>query len=152
MLPNVPAAEGFDKLSLRGGWGPDDDYLLLQGFGDGQHGHPDANAISQYQANGRLFLAESDYIRRMPKQHNMVMVIRDGAHASIPVTAWLDGAREFPWGAITQTSLLDYNGCDWQRTLIWLRGDCVLCVDALRARLPATTSFAAIGAPWATRS
>ena len=28
-----------------------------------------------------LFLAESDYIRRMPKQHNMVMVIRDGAHA-----------------------------------------------------------------------
>ncbi|NLB97650.1 MAG: hypothetical protein GX785_18305 [Armatimonadetes bacterium] len=135
VLPNVPAAEGFDKLSLRGGWGPDDDYLLLQGFGDGQHGHPDANAISQYQVKGRLFLAESDYIRRMPKQHNMVMVIRDGAHAPIPVTARLDGAREFPWGAITQTSLLDYNGCDWQRTLIWLRGDCVLCVDALRARV-----------------
>ena len=134
VLPNVPAEQSFDKLSFRGGWGPNDDYLLLQGFGDGQHGHPDANAISQFQVNGRLFLAESDYIRRMPKQHNMVMVLRDGAHGPIPSTARLDLAREFPGGAVTQTSLVDYNGCDWQRTLIWLAGDCLVCVDTLRAR------------------
>ncbi|MBU0606957.1 MAG: hypothetical protein KKI08_03685, partial [Armatimonadetes bacterium] len=51
-LPSVPPEQGFDKLSLRGGWEATDDYLLLQGFGAGQHGHPDANAISQYQARG----------------------------------------------------------------------------------------------------
>ncbi|MEA3400225.1 MAG: hypothetical protein U9R79_03170 [Armatimonadota bacterium] len=50
VMPNVPPDECFDKLTLRGGWGADDDYLLLQGFGDGQHGHPDANAISQCPA------------------------------------------------------------------------------------------------------
>jgi len=130
---NVPPEKGFDKISFRGAWEPDADYLLLQGFGEGQHGHPDANAISQYQVRGRLFLAESDYIRRMPKQHNMVMCIRDGRHGPIPVTARLHTAVSFRDGAVTQTSLSDYNGCDWLRTIIWLSGDCLLVVDQLTA-------------------
>ena len=132
---NVPPEEGFDKISLRGGWDAGDDYLLLQGFGEGQHGHPDANSISQFQARGRLFLVDNDYIRRWPRQHNMVMVIRDGRHGPIPVTARLDETREFSGGAMTRTSLLDYNGCDWMRTLLWLSGDCVLVVDTMVARV-----------------
>lgn len=134
VLPNVPAEEGFDKLSLRGGWEPEDDYLLLQGFGDGQHGHPDANAISQYQARGRLFLVDNDYIRRWPKNHNMAQVLRDGRHGPIPITARLDATARFDAGALTRTSLVEYNGCDWQRTMLWLRGDCLLVVDRLSAR------------------
>ena len=135
--PNVPIEQCFDKISLRGAWGPDADYLLLQGFGEGQHAHPDANAISQYQVRGRLFLAESDYIRRWPKQHNMVMVIRDGCHEAIPITARLDGKAEFSGGAMTQTSLLSYNGCDWTRTPLWLDGDCVIVIDTLTAHTAA---------------
>ncbi len=134
VVPNVPADEGFDKLTFRGGWAPEDDYLLLQGFGDGQHGHPDANAISQYQANGRLFLVDNDYISRWPKNHNMVQVLRDGRHGNIPTTARLDATFEFDDGAATQTSLIGYNGCDWQRTMVWWRNDCVLVIDGLRAR------------------
>lgn len=133
--PNVPVDRCFDKLSLRGGWGPDDDYLLVQGFGDGQHGHPDANAISQFQARGRLFLVDNDYISRWPKQHNMVMVIRDGQHDYIPTAARLDSQLQFAGGAMTQTSLVDYNGCDWTRTLLWLSGDCVVVVDRLQAKV-----------------
>jgi hypothetical protein len=132
-VPTVPPEQGFDKLSLRGGWEPTDDYLLVQGFGAGQHGHPDANAISQYQAQGRLFLVDSDYILRMPAQHNMVMVIRDGQHGRIPVTARLDSVFEFNEGAFTQTTLPGYNGCDWQRAILWLRNDCALVVDTLTA-------------------
>lgn len=134
LKPNVPVAEGFDKLTCRGAWSPEADYLLLQGFGDGQHGHPDANALSQYQARGRLFLVDNDYIRRWPRQHNMVMVLREGQHAPIPTTARLDHTERFTGGALTQTSLLGYNGCDWTRTLLWLSGDCVLVVDRLHAR------------------
>ncbi|HUS80733.1 MAG TPA: hypothetical protein VM283_05650, partial [Armatimonadota bacterium] len=134
VTPNVPPERCFDKLSFRGGWGPDDDYLLLQGFGDGQHGHPDANAISQYQARGRLFLVDNDYIRRWPKQHNMVQVLREGRHAPIPTTARLDATAQFEGGAMTRTCLLDYNGCDWTRTMVWLRNDFVLVIDGLRAR------------------
>ena len=133
-LPNVAPEEGFDKLTFRGAWDEDADYLLLQGFGDGQHGHPDANSISQFQVRGRIFLVDGDYIRRAPRNHNTVMVLRDGAHAPVPVTARLDEADEFDGGAFSRTSLLDYNGCDWQRTLLWLQDDCILCIDSLQAR------------------
>ncbi len=131
---NVPAEECFDKLSLRGGWAEDDDYLLIQGFGDGQHGHPDANSITQYQVRGRLFLAEGDYIRRWPKEHNTVMVIRDGQHDTIPTFARLDETVQFAGGAMSSSSLVDYNGCDWRRTLLWLKDDCVVVVDSLVAQ------------------
>jgi len=59
--PNVPLENCFDKIALRGAWDRDADYLLLKGFGAGQHGHPDANQIAQYQARGRLFIAETGY-------------------------------------------------------------------------------------------
>lgn len=131
---NVPPEDGFDKLALRGGWDEDADYMLLQGFGDGQHGHPDANSISQYQVRGRLFLVDSDYIRRWPKAHNTVMVVRSGQHDVIPATAKLDGVIEFDGGACSQTTLVDYNGCDWTRTVLWLNGDCALVIDSLKAR------------------
>lgn len=134
-LPNVSAEEGFDKLTFRGGWDEEADYLLLQGFGDGSHGHPDANSISQYQVRRRIFLLDADYIRRAPRQHNTVMVIRDGEHAPVPVVARLDEAEKFAGGAFSRSSLIDYNGCDWQRTLLWLDGDCVLCVDTLQAQV-----------------
>ncbi|MEN6305594.1 MAG: VCBS repeat-containing protein [Armatimonadia bacterium] len=132
--PNVPLDQCFDKLALRAGWDADDDYLLLQGIGFGQHAHPNANAISQYQSHGRLFLVDNDYIRRMPKQHNMMMVIRDGQHGPIPITARLDGTAAFDGGAVTQTTLPDYNGCDWTRTMVWLKNDCCLVVDTLEAK------------------
>jgi len=140
-LTNVEVEKCFDKISFRGGWYQDADYLLLQGFGSGQHGHPDANAISQYQVHGRLFLVDCDYIRRMPPQHNTVMVIRNGQHASIPVVARLDHNATFRQGAMTSTTLRDYNGCDWTRTLLWLKGDCVLVIDTLRANMESEYEF-----------
>jgi outer membrane protein assembly factor BamB len=132
--PNTPLDRSFDKIALRGAWERNADYLLLKGFGAGQHGHPDTNQIAQYQARGRLFITETDYILRMPKQHNMVMIVRDGQCDFVPVTARLEAAVAFPGGALTQSTLVDYNGCDWTRTLLWLSGDCVLVVDSLRAK------------------
>ena len=140
-LTNVEVERCFDKISFRGGWGSDSDYLLLQGFGSGQHGHPDANAISQYQVHGRLFLVDCDYIRKMPSQHNMVMVIRDGQHAPIPVTARLDHSVAFEQGALTRTTLVDYNGCNWTRSLLWIKDDCVLTIDTLRANVAGEYEF-----------
>ena len=37
---------------------------------------------------------------------------------------------------MTQTALVDYNGCAWTRTLVWLRGDCVLVIDEVIADVP----------------
>jgi hypothetical protein len=130
-LPNVTPDEGFDKITMREGWNPDHDYVLIQGFGSGQHGHPDANAISQYQVRKRLFLIDCDYIRRHPANHNTVMIVSDSRHNPPPITARLDEAAPFTGGAVTRTSLLDYNGCDWQRTVIWLAGECLLIIDTV---------------------
>ncbi|NLF16381.1 MAG: hypothetical protein GX595_03875, partial [Lentisphaerae bacterium] len=132
--PNVPPEDGFDKISLRGGWAPDDDYILLQGFGAGQHGHPDANTISQYQWRQRLWLVDCDYIRRGPAQHNTIAVIRDGRQDVPPVTARCDQASTFPGGALVRSTLPDTNGCDWERTLLWLQDDCLVVADTLTAR------------------
>lgn len=135
-VPGVPADRGFDKIALRAGWDPDDDYLLLQGFGGGQHGHPDANSISQYQWGQRLLLVDCDYIRRGPAQHNTVAVIRDGHQEVPPVTARCDQVAEFPGGALLRSTLPDYGGCDWERLILWLKNDCLVVADTLTAHVP----------------
>lgn len=133
--PGVPPEQGFDKITLRGGWDAEDDYLLLQGFGGGQHGHPDANSISQYQRRRRLFLVDCDYIRRAPAQHNTVAVIRDGNQETPPVTARCDQAAEFAGGALVRSTLPDYGGCEWQRLILWLRNECLVVADTLTAQV-----------------
>ena len=138
---NVELEKCFDKISMRSGWEKTDDYILLQGLGGGAHSHPHTNSISQYQANERLFIIEGDYIRRMPWNHNMIMVIRDGSHDTVPVTARLDSAEKLDGSAITQSTVLEYNGCDWQRSIIWLENDCAVVIDSLKARIEGDYEF-----------
>lgn len=133
LQPNLAPQHSFDKLTLRAGWNPDDDYLLLKGFGGGLHGHPDAGGISQFQARGRHFLTEGDYIRRAPREHNIVQIIRDGAFEPVPLNAALIYTGTFEGGAMVTIALPGYNGCDWTRTIVWLANDCLLCLDSITA-------------------
>lgn len=132
-VPTLPAEETFDKISFRAGWNADDDYALFKGFGGGMHGHPDACSIAQFQARGRLFLVEGDYIRRAPRDHNMLQIIRDGSFDCPLMNARLDEAQSFAGGAVVTATLPQYNGCDWQRTLFWLANDYMLVIDTVTA-------------------
>lgn len=130
---NLPFAETFDKLTFRSGWSPGDDYLMLDGHAAGSHGHLDANAVIGYTARGTHWLVDGEYIRRIPKYHNAVTVLRDGVGAVMPPSARLDGAAWFGGGGLSRTTLTAYNGVSWTRNLILVAGGAVTVIDELTA-------------------
>lgn len=133
---NLPFEEAFDKLTLRAGWEPEDDYLLLDGYSGGSHGHEDCNAIIGYTAAGAHWLVDGEYIRLTPKYHCMLTVIRDGVAVRNPAMARLDDAVWFGDGAICRTTIPDYNGVRWTRHLFWQPNRFTAVLDELVALTP----------------
>src|SRR5690606_23108316 len=70
----------LDKAIFRSGWDEHADFLTVTGVnGDGRnHGHFDANGVSQYIVGDRLWLWEGDYIKKFPDDHNSMIVNRNG--------------------------------------------------------------------------
>ena len=137
MPPTSPFERTFDKISFRSGFGPQNQYMLLDGYSRGHHLHYDGNAIVRLTDRGRIWLHDSDYIRAMPKYHNAVTIVRDGQSMHIPPVCGLDLLGDFTHAGITQTSVRDYNGMDWFRSIVWLKDRFWLVVDDLVARQPA---------------
>jgi outer membrane protein assembly factor BamB len=139
-----PGKTYFDKLSLRSGFGPRDEYFLLEGLGTCCHGHEDANALVRLTWNERAWIGEGDYIRAAPKFHNSVVVIRDGVGVLddpgdgllMPPLAALKCADDGPDLAMVQMEVARYNGVDWQRNVFWRKGRYVVFVDQLVCRQP----------------
>ena len=139
-----PAGRYFDKLSLRPGFAPDDEYALLEGVGTFCHGHEDTNAILRLTWRNRAWLADGDYIRAAPRFHNSVTVLRDGAGVLdppgdgvvIPPLARLTVERDEEGLGIVQSEAAGYNGLDWRRNLVWRKGRYLAVVDELICREP----------------
>lgn len=131
--PNLPFPDTFDKLTLRSGWGAEDDYLMLDGTAAGSHGHLDGNAIVAFTAAGAQWLVDAEYIRRLPKYHCAVTVLRDGVSAVMPPSARLDQAIWFGQGALTRTTMPHYNGMTWTRNLVFVPRRYVAVIDELTA-------------------
>jgi len=128
---NVPLAEAFDKLALRGGFDEADEYLLLDGTSTYAHGHEDGNSIERLTWKGRMWLAETDYIWKRPRHHSSVVSICDGESVTMPSLVALKWAERFGSLAFTRTSVPAYNGVDWTRDLVWLQGRFILAMDTL---------------------
>lgn len=130
----------FNKLSIRSGFEPDDEYLLLDGLGTLCHGHEDTNAILRLSWKGRAWLADGDYIRAAPTFHNSVTVQRNGVGVLnspgdgvvIPPLARLLQERSDADGGVVQSEVAGYNGVDWRRNLIWRKDRYIAIVDELR--------------------
>ncbi|GEM_PF-2945676 len=139
--PNVPFERTFDVLTMRSGWGQTDQYLILDGTGGGSHSYEDANAILTFTQDDRFLLLSADRLYfTAPKYHNMVTVTRNGLGDMLPSYCRLDGKCDLPTFGFTATTLLDYVGMDWTRTLLWKKGDFFLVADRLVAREQATYS------------
>lgn len=131
----VPAAEAFDKISFRESWEPEAQYLLLDGFGRGKHLHFDTNSIIEFVEGGERWLLDHDYLVRNTTEHNMLTVLRDGrADALVPSMAGLTARADLPGLGYTDTYVKAYNGCDWQRQVLWNRGEYFLVADTVTAR------------------
>ncbi len=129
---NVPIDEAFDKLVLRGGFDRDDEYLLLDGTSTFAHGHEDGNSIVRLTWKGRMWLAELDYIWKRPRHHSSIVSICGGETAEMPPLVALKWAETFGETAFTRTVVPGYNGLDWTRDILWVKGGFILVADSLR--------------------
>ncbi len=136
MRPEWLPREGrpyFDKLTLRPSFEPKDEYLLLDGTSALAHGHEDANAILRLTWLDRIWLADLDIIRTMPRYQNMVEVARDGRAGVLPPLAELTVRADFGSDALVRSDLRDVNGADWSRNLLWRKGEWIFVLDRLTA-------------------
>jgi outer membrane protein assembly factor BamB len=140
--PNIPLEQCFDKIAFRESLDMDAEYFLLDGYSRGKHLQYDGNAIIKFFADGRDWLIDGDYLVRNTTDHNGVSVIRDGRVAElIPACASLDAMADLPLVTLSETTVHDFNGCDWIRNITWMKGEFVLVTDRVRANEPGDYTF-----------
>lgn len=123
----------FDKIAVRGGLDTDDEYLLLSGLSNGGHGHYDGNGILRLCADGRLWLADGDYMKQTQKFHNTLVVLRNGICNPIPPYVVLEQAGQLADFTYTATAVPGFNGATWRRHILRRRGAYFLVVDDVEA-------------------
>lgn len=149
----VTAATGFDKLSFREGFHPDDEYLMIDGVSAGGHAYEDANSIGEFSAHGRRWLCEIDIFNGPTMGfHNAVTVARDGLGSpDLPQAAELVARASGDGYAYAATRLPGYNDMDWTRHTLWIPGAQTFVLDELVARAAGDYScvlgWRSLGAP-----
>jgi hypothetical protein len=123
----------FDKLSIRSSFDEQDEYLAIDGVSAMAHGHEDANAVLRLTWKDRIWLADLDYNRTLPRYHNTIEVIRDGQTGVCPPFATLRGRADFGSVGLVSSCLEHYTGLHWTRNILWLRGKCFVFIDHLEA-------------------
>src|SRR5690606_20912006 len=119
--------------SFRSGFDPNDEYLLLDGISALSHGHHDGNSILRLTWKERIWLFDLDYIKLGTKFHNGVTVTRNGQQFDPPMITQLDFAAEEPAFATTKSIARNYNGTDWERSIIWNKNRWFLVLDRIKA-------------------
>jgi hypothetical protein len=129
---NVDQKDSFHKLTFRSGFGLNDNYLILDGFSAGKHGHQDGNAILNFSSKGRLFLNDRDYIQNTPEYHSGLVIVKDGKQGKKPPLVKLDWVADLDGTGISSSSVPAYNGADWERTIVSPQGKFFIIYDDLK--------------------
>jgi len=129
-----PLEKCLDKLVFRTSFDPQKQYLLLDGLSNGSHKHYDGNSIVRLTQNARLWLADCDYIKSLPKFHNGVLIFRNGESQTIPSYVEVERFADLPFVAFSTTTLRDYAGVDWHRHIIWKKERYFIVVDQMEAK------------------
>jgi len=141
---HVEQSHAFDKITWRNSFDEDAAYLLLDGLTLGGHGHMDGNCLLQWTENGRIWLADTDYIKSLPKYHNGMLVLRDGQSESVPAYAELENLADMQGMGASQTVMRAYAGVDWHRNVMWLKDRMFVVADRMVATEPGDYSFRAV--------
>ena len=139
----VTVDRAFDKITLRSGFDPDDEYLLLEGVAGTGHAYEDANGIIEFSANGRRWLTQFDrFAGPTMSFHNVVTVARDGLGTTeVPQAAELLRQASGDGYAYTATRLPHYNGTAWTRHMLWLPNAYTVVLDEIAADEPGNYAF-----------
>jgi len=128
----VPVAAGFDKISLRDGWGAEDFYLLLDGISGGHHAYQDANCLVWLRERGvDWFLPRTGYKHSLGMRwQNGVNLALDGRGSGrIPRYARLlyrGTSGEF---SVVGTRIAGAGEAAWERHIVRKRGGWTLVLD-----------------------
>ena len=122
---HIPAPEQcFDKATFRTGVLPSDAYVLLNGIAHAG----DANTIPRYTDRGQIWLVHNT--SQIGPYYRNALYLSNGRNDTTPaVAARLDVAARFEDCAIVGTTLTNYYGADWQRTIVWRPGQWFLVLD-----------------------
>ncbi|MCD6361370.1 MAG: hypothetical protein J7M38_10990 [Armatimonadetes bacterium] len=141
--------EWFNKIVFREGWGPDDQYLLLDGAGKwprdetegyanrgpSGHKHDDVNTIINFTDEGRMWLVDHTYgSARSIKDHSGLYIVRDGQVSYRVREARLRDFAQAGELALCRSVFENFSGADWERTIFWRRGEWFLVMDRAVAR------------------
>jgi len=149
---SIPIEKSLDKLTMRTGFGRDDQYLLLDGLHGGPGGKPwpDINSIVNFGQNGRIFLV-SDIGGQNPVNHNVVTVCKDGYGQAAGMVASLEAAADLPSFGYSHSRAAAYVFSTWDRHIFWRKGKWFVVLDALTAKNAGRYAFEcqwrAIGEP-----
>jgi len=130
----LPLERTVDKVVMRAGFSPQQQYLLLDGLSNGGHKHEDGNSISRITDRNRIWLADNDYIRSLPKFHNSMLVLRDGQAESMPAYCELLAVADGVEHGVAETVVRNYAGVDWRRAILWSKEKFFLVLDEMVAR------------------
>ena len=130
---HVSYGSAVDKVIMRSGLDEQDDYLLLDGLSGGGHGHYDAQTISRITSRGRIWLADNDYIRSLPKFHNGLQLFRNGQSRKMAISCEFAGVARGEGVQYASTSLRDGADAHWQRHLFHFEGIGFLVIDQARS-------------------
>ena len=130
----VPPQRAFRQAALRAGFSTYDQYILLDGINVGLHKVGDGNAIHGYFDRGSGLLTGGKWGSQEMKYQNTVLVLKDGkGPESLPVLAELMLQADLRSFGFLQSRMPGYNGVDWYRTLTWIKNECLLVTDTLKA-------------------
>ncbi|NLE66064.1 MAG: hypothetical protein GX608_01420, partial [Lentisphaerae bacterium] len=137
----------FDKMSYRAGFDATNQYLLISGFCNGYHGHPDANAIVLFSDDGCDFLDDSGYMQPDITEHNTLIIDRKGIGAPVPRLARIDNIADLGGVAFTETSVSGYNGAKWSRNIVWEKESYFAILDEVEAEEDGDFGFNCVWRP-----
>ena len=141
-LVNVPREKTFHVMSFRPKFDHDAEYLRLDGINAGTDKGGDGNAIVCLTARQNPWFVSGHWGSSSMKYYSNVLVLRNGQMTQQRVTLCaLECAADMPSCGLVQSVMREYNGTDWARNIIWLKGGYFVVADIVRAREPGDYSL-----------
>ncbi|HEX2999695.1 MAG TPA: hypothetical protein VHR86_05605, partial [Armatimonadota bacterium] len=131
---SIPIEKSLDKLTLRSGFGRDDQYLLF----DGLHGqpfekpHPDVNAILHFTQYGRPILVDDG--GSSTTEHGVVSLSREVFGQEGGRVASLEAHANLPRFGYFQSRAAAHSFSQWDRHLFWRKGKWFVTIDRLKMK------------------
>ena len=135
----LPLGKGFDKITLRAGFGPDDDYILLDGITRADiKANYDAMGISEFSTRGRHVLVTLNNCTILDRSgfahHNLVTVTRDGQAELPPLVGERVHSAHVGGIAYAHVRMDPYIASAYDRRLLWKPNRWLVVADRIRAR------------------